>query len=91
VSLLRAVVTVIGQDKIGIIAAVSQKLAELNINIVDVSQTIMQGNFTMMMMVSVPDKSDFDGIRSALQTTGTTLGVQIRIQREDIFTAMHDI
>lgn len=90
-SLLRAVVTVIGQDKIGIIAAVSQKLAELNINIVDVSQTIMQGNFTMMMMVSVPDKSDFDDIRSALQTTGTTLGVQIRIQREDIFTAMHDI
>lgn len=91
VNLLRAVVTVIGQDKIGIIAAVSQKLAELNINIVDVSQTIMQGNFTMMMMVSVPDKSDFDGIRSALQTTGTTLGVQIRIQREEIFTAMHEI
>lgn len=91
VNLLRAVVTVIGQDRIGIVAAVSQKLAELKINIVDVSQTIMQGNFTMMMMVTVPEKSDFDAIRSALQVTGTELGVQIRIQREEIFTAMHEI
>ncbi|ANK60985.1 ACT domain-containing protein [Loigolactobacillus backii] len=88
---MRAVLTVIGKDRVGIIAGVSQKLAALQVNIVDVTQTIMQENFTMMMMCDLPEKADFAGIKESLNSVGETLGVQIRIQREDIFTAMHEI
>lgn len=88
---MRGILTVIGKDKVGIIAGVSQKLAELNINIVDVTQTIMQDYFTMMMVLELNPQLDFDHTRKALSEVGETLGVKISIQNEEIFEAMHKL
>ncbi|WP_271004804.1 ACT domain-containing protein [Listeria seeligeri] len=89
---MRAVLTVIGKDNVGIIAGVSNKLAELNINIVDVSQTIMDGYFTMMMMCDISQiNKEFDEIKSELAEKGEDLQVKIHIQREEIFNAMHKL
>lgn len=88
---MRGILTVIGKDKVGIIAGVSQKLAELNINIVDVTQTIMQDYFTMMMVLELNPQLDFEKTRSALTKTGEELGVKISIQNEEIFDAMHKL
>jgi ACT domain-containing protein len=88
---MRAILTVIGKDKVGIIAGVSQKLAELNINIVDVTQTIMQEYFTMMMVLELNPQLDFENTRQALTQVGTDLGVKINIQNEEIFEAMHKL
>ncbi len=89
---MKAIVTVIGQDRVGIIAGVSQELARLNINILDVSQTIMDNYFTMMMMCDISQARDeFNAIQDCLNKTGETLGVKITVQREDIFTAMHKL
>lgn len=88
---MRAVLTVIGKDKVGIIAGVSQKLAELEINIVDVSQTIMDHYFTMMMMLELPEQVDFEAIRTELNALGEELGVKISIQNEAIFDVMHKL
>ncbi|OJG28663.1 hypothetical protein RU98_GL000256 [Enterococcus caccae] len=89
---MRAVLTVIGKDKVGIIAGVSQKLAELNMNIIDVSQTIMDSYFTMMMVLEISeDNNNFEAIRSELNTLGEQLGVTISIQNEEIFNVMHKL
>ena len=89
---MRAVLTVIGKDKIGIIAGVSTKLAELNCNILDVSQTIMDEYFTMMMILSIEKEStNFDELREKLNTLGEQLGVKISIQNEEIFNVMHKL
>lgn len=88
---MRAILTVIGKDKVGIIAGVSQKLSELDINIVDVTQTIMQEYFTMMMMLEFKEQPDFEAIRQELTKTGDALGVTISIQNEEIFEAMHKL
>ncbi len=88
---MRAILTVIGKDKVGIIAGVSQKLAELNINIVDVTQTIMQEYFTMMMVLELNPQLDFEETRQVLTQVGTDLGVKISIQNEEIFEAMHKL
>ncbi|MDH6365477.1 ACT domain-containing protein [Enterococcus sp. PF1-24] len=89
---MRAILTVIGRDKVGIIAGVSTKLAELNINIIDVSQTIMEDYFTMMMMLSFNKQEvDFDNIRKELNALGETLGVKINVQNEEIFNTMHKL
>lgn len=88
---MRAILTVIGKDKVGIVAGVSQKLAELNLNIVDMTQTIMQDYFTMMMMLEMKETADFEGIRQELAEVGQKLGVSISIQNEEIFAAMHKL
>lgn len=88
---MRAILTVIGKDKVGIIAGVSTKLAEMDINILDVSQTIMDEYFTMMMAVAVQQTADFDKIRKELNELGDKLGVKISIQNEEIFNAMHKL
>ncbi len=88
---MRAILTVIGKDKVGIIAGVSQKLSELEINIVDVTQTIMQEYFTMMMMLELTEQPDFEHIRQELTKVGEALGVKISIQNEEIFEAMHKL
>lgn len=89
---MRAVLTVIGKDNVGIIAGVSQKLAALNINILDVSQTIMDGYFTMMMMLDLKaGTSDFSKVQAELNEEGQTLQVTINIQREEIFNSMHKL
>ncbi len=88
---MKAVLTVIGKDKVGIIAGVSQKLAALDINILDVSQTIMEDYFTMMMLLALDPTSDFDGIRDELHQLGQFLGVKISIQNQEIFDTMHKL
>ena len=86
----KAVVTVVGNDTIGIIARVSAALAEHDANILDISQTVLSGMFNMMMIVDV-SLSNFDALSTALSELGAQLGLQIRIQRSEIFDAMHRI
>ena len=89
---MRAIVTVTGKDRVGIIAEVCGLLASLNVNILDIDQTVMQEFFTMSMLVDVATSDlPFDEIREALSAQGTKTGLSIRIQREDIFEAMHRI
>ncbi|GMA47542.1 ACT domain-containing protein [Tetragenococcus muriaticus] len=88
---MRAVLTVIGKDKVGIVAHVSQHLAALNINIVDITQTIMQDYFTMMMILEMDKQVNFESIRDELDKAGQQLGIKISIQNEEIFNAMHKL
>ncbi len=89
---MKAIVTVIGPDRVGIIAEVCTLLASYRVNILDISQTVMQEFFTMTMLVDTSYSSEsFDSIRDALTAKGEEMGLSIRIQREDIFTAMHRI
>lgn len=89
---MKAVVTVMGIDKTGIIAKVSTCLSDFNINILDINQTIMQNIFTMIMLVDIKDATnDFANISQKLESLGRELGVEIRIQHEDIFNSMHKI
>ena len=86
----KCIVTVLGKDKVGIIAMVCTYLAENGINILDISQTIVQGYFNMMMIVDVTDiKKDFVVICEEMKALGEEVGVNIRCQREDIFEKMH--
>ena len=89
---MRAVITVVGTDKVGIIYEVSKVLAQNNVNILDISQTIMQDMFTMIMLVNV-DKStiSFSSLVQTLDDTGNEIGVSIKIQHEDLFNSMHRI
>ena len=89
---MKAILTVIGKDKVGIIAGVSTELQKLNINILDVNQTIMGEFFTMIMMLDLKESSSsFDMIKSSLVSKGEELGVEVKIQREEIFNSMHTL
>lgn len=89
---MRAVITVVGTDKVGIIYKVSKILAENNVNILDISQTIMQDMFTMIMLVNVDKcKIPFSELSAVLDETGNEIGVSIKIQHEDLFNSMHRI
>ena len=89
---MKAIVTVVGKDQVGIIAGVCNTLAGCQINVLDISQTIMEGYFTMMMMVDLAAcKTPFDQLRTILKDYGEGRGLSIRIQREDIFDAMHKL
>ncbi len=89
---MRAVITVLGHDRVGIIAGVSTVLADVNVNILDITQTTMQGIFTMIMLVDVAQASvSFEQLAGRLSAEGDRLGMKITIQREDIFKAMHEI
>ena len=89
---MRAIVTVIGKDKPGIISKVSAALAESNVNIEDISQTIVQGNFTMIMLCDLSGaKINLKELKGALVDLGEKIGVSIHVQHEDIFNAMHKI
>ena len=88
----KAVITVVGKDSVGIIAKVCTYLAEHKINILDISQTIVQGFFNMMMVVDMNDaEKDFNLVSSELEKIGEELGCIIKVQREDIFDKMHRI
>lgn len=87
---MRAIVTVVGIDKVGIIAGVCNTLAEHEINVLDIKQTIVDEFFNMIMIVDITDK-DFKSISVELNKLGTKLGVTIQIQHESIFTSMHRI
>jgi len=89
---MKAVITVLGTDRIGIIAAVTAILAEAGANILDISQTIMQDIFTMTMMVDLSGMGmDIGTLQEKLAAKGADLGVEIRVQRDDIFRSMHRI
>lgn len=88
----RTVITVVGKDSVGIIARVCTYLANNNINILDISQTIVQGFFNMMMIVDMTEAAkSFEEIADELVQVGTEIGVIIKAQREDIFDMMHRI
>ena len=88
----RAIITVVGKDTIGIIAAVCTYLAENRINILDISQTIVEGYFNMMMIVDVNSSlKDFKVISDELVQIGEEIGVVINLQREEIFNMMHRV
>jgi ACT domain-containing protein len=88
----RVIVTVIGQDRVGIIAGVAGLLAEANANILDISQTLLQEMFTMIMMVDVSAaRVEFDELKRRLREHGTALGLAIDAQHEDVFRFMHRV
>jgi ACT domain-containing protein len=90
--LSRAIVTIIGSDRVGIIAGISNAIADANVNILDISQSVIREFFTMIMMVELSEASvSFEELRKALVQKGEALGVRIEIQREEIFQAMHRI
>lgn len=86
----KAIITVVGKDTVGIIAKVCVYLAENNVNILDISQTIVDGYFNMMMVVDVTNAA-FDQISDGIAKVGEEVGVIIHCQREDIFNKMHRI
>ena len=89
---MKAILTVIGKDKVGIIAGISNSLAQLKINILDVNQTILDGYFTMMMMLDLKEcTEEFVNVQSILTKEASVLGVEVKIQREEIFKSMHTL
>ena len=89
---MKAIVTVVGKDRVGIIANVCVKLAEYNVNVLDINQTVMQGYFTMMMAVDVSAcKVPLAELVDIMEATGKEMGLSIRVQREDIFEAMYRV
>ena len=89
---MKAIVTVVGKDQVGIIASVCIKLADFNVNVLDISQTVMQGYFTMMMVVDISSCSvPLSQLCTAMEDMGKKKALSIRVQREDIFEAMHRI
>ena len=89
---MNAIITVVGSDKVGIIANVSSFLAEHKVNIADITQTILSGNFVMMMMVDFEQSDiDIDGLRNALSKKAEEMGVEINVMAEKVFSAMHRV
>ena len=89
---MKAIVTLIGKDKSGIIAKVSTALAQNNVNIEDISQSIVQDYFTMIMLCNLKDsKLSLKEIITLLNKVGEEIGVSIHVQHEEIFNAMHNI
>ncbi len=89
---MKAYITVMGRDKVGIIARVATTLSNCSVNIEDINQTILQGTFTMVMAVSLDEsKMSIQEVSKELKKCGEDLGVEIAIRHEDIFNAMHQI
>ncbi len=89
---MKAIVTVVGKDQVGIIAGVCVKLAEYQVNVLDISQTVMQGYFTMMMVVDVSACTvPLAKLVELMDEEGRRKNLSIRVQREDIFEAMHRV
>ncbi|MBQ5624327.1 MAG: ACT domain-containing protein [Phascolarctobacterium sp.] len=89
---MRVVLTVIGQDKVGIIAGVSNTLAECNINIININQNIMQGFFNMVLIADMSEATvSLQEAKDKVHALGERIGVEIRMQSEDIFKAMHRV
>ncbi len=89
---MKAVVTVVGKDQVGIIASVCMHLASFNVNVLDISQTVMEGFFTMMMVVDVSDSTvPLAELARLTEEKGRQMNLSIRLQRADIFEAMHRV
>ncbi|CAM3736663.1 ACT domain-containing protein [Alkalicoccus chagannorensis] len=87
----RAVVSVVGQDQVGIIAAVTTALADKQVNILDISQTILQDFFTMMMLVEIPEHMERRELEERMDQVSSSMQLKIDIQREELFQSMHRI
>lgn len=87
----RAVVSVVGKDQVGIIAKVTNVLAFNHINILDISQTILQDFFTMMMLVDISETENLDSLQEQFNEINKEMGLKINIQREDLFQSMHRV
>ncbi len=88
----RTIITVIGRDRVGIIARICTYLAENNINVLDINQSIVQGFFNMIMIVDAQNaKKDFAVLNEEIEKISEELGVKIKMQHEDIFNVMHRI
>ncbi|NBK93257.1 ACT domain-containing protein [bacterium 1XD21-13] len=87
----RTIITVVGKDTVGIIAKVCTYLAQNGVNILDISQTIVQGFFNMMMVVDMGKVKSFESLSSELEQIGEEIGVVIKCQHEEIFDRMHRI
>ncbi len=88
----RAIVTIIGSDRVGIIAGIANVIADAGVNILDISQSVIREFFTMIMMVDLSGASvSFEELKTRLADKGVQLGVKVEIQREEIFQAMHRI
>ncbi len=86
----KVIITVVGKDTVGIIARICTYLADNGVNVLDITQTIVQGFFNMMMIVDITKASrSFDDVQKDLVALGDEIGVQIKAQKEDIFDAMH--
>lgn len=89
---MRVVLTIVGKDKVGIIAKVSNALATMNINIININQNIMQGFFNMVLIADMSEANvTLAAARTSMAELGQEIGVEIRLQSEEIFTAMHRI
>lgn len=89
---MNAIITVVGNDKVGIIAKVSALLAEHKVNIADITQTILSGNFVMMMMVRMEEADlSIDALRTLLKETGAKMHVEINVMAEQVFSSMNRI
>ncbi|MCY6485180.1 ACT domain-containing protein [Clostridium aestuarii] len=89
---MKAIITVLGKDKVGIIANVSHILSNADVNILDISQTILQEYFTMIMLVDLSKSTKpFNDLKTLLEEAGKELELSIKIQHEDIFNSMHNV
>jgi len=89
---MKAVISVIGKDTVGILAKISAVCAEHQANIIDVTQSVLENMFVMVMLVDISvEGCDFNGLKSALHEIGEGMGMQINVMHEDIFNSMHRI
>lgn len=89
---MQVVLTIVGKDKVGIIAGVSKALADMQINIININQNIMQGFFNMVLIADMAEANvNLAQARDTMKALGEKIGVEIRLQSEEIFTAMHRI
>ena len=89
---MRAVITVLGKDMVGILAKVSAKCAEVDVNVIEVTQSILQDLFAMIMMVDISkSKVPFDELVDSLKKSGDDMGLKVHVMHEDIFNSMHRI
>lgn len=89
---MKGIITVVGKDQVGIIHGISKVLVDYNVSVGDISQTILQGNFTMMMLVNLANmKGDFNTFKQQLEGFGEEIGISVRVQREELFNYMHNI
>ncbi|GHU53949.1 UPF0237 protein [Clostridia bacterium] len=88
---MKGIITVLGKDQVGIIARVCTYLSNNGINILDISQSIIDGYFNMLMIVDISAAERFEELADALKTLGEEIGVAIKLQHEDIFNTMHRI
>jgi ACT domain-containing protein len=89
---MKAVITVIGKDRVGIISMVSAECAASNVNVIDINQTVLDGYFTMIMVVEIGEMNEtFSAFADRLANKGRENALEIRVMHEDIFNAMHKI